>query len=85
MKPIMIEEMSAINLYKQSRGSLGRYEGKMGDGWFKIESAPKDANKWRKKSSTIGGNKDNGVPHINRHGTTVRNGWIGKNGFNQHT
>lgn len=77
--------MSAIDIYKQSRNSSGGREGRMGEGWFKIEPAPKDANKWRKKSSSIGGNKNYSVPHINRHGNTVVNGWIGKGGFNPHT
>lgn len=85
MSPIMIDEIGAINVYLRSRtGGTGK-EGRMDAGWFKVEAAPANSDKWHKKSSTIGGNKCNCVPHINRHGTTVRNGYISKFGFQQHT
>ncbi len=54
-------------------------------GFHEIRLAEKDAKVKKKKSCTIGGNKDNRVPHINRHGTTVHNGYISKDGFQQHT
>lgn len=53
-------------------------------GFHEIRPAVADA-KVKKKSSTIGGNKATRVPHINRKGQTVRNGYISKNGFVEHT
>ncbi len=44
-------------------------------GWHRIELAPKNAQPWRQKSATVGGNRDDGG----------RSGYIGKNGFNAHT
>ena len=54
-------------------------------GFHEIRPAEKDAKVKKKKSCTIGGNKSTVVPHINRHGKTVRNGYIDKHGFNGHT
>lgn len=54
-------------------------------GFHEIRPAEKDTKVKKKKSCTIGGNKSTVVPHINRHGKTVRNGYIDKHGFNQHT
>ena len=85
METIMVEEMPAINLYKQSRDAQGSFSGRMGSGWFKIEVAPKGADKWRKKSCTVGGNKCDIVPRIGKNGQTRRNGYIDKHGFHQHT
>ena len=57
----------------------------MGRGWFKIELAPKGATKWRRKSSTIGGNRPTWVPKIGRDGKDKVAGWVGKHGFQSHT
>jgi hypothetical protein len=54
-------------------------------GFHEIRPAEEGAKKKKKKSCTVGGNKPTGVPHINRHGKTVRNGYIDKYGFNPHT
>lgn len=54
-------------------------------GFHEIRPAEKGESVWKKKSATIGGNKSTVVPHINRHGTNVRNGYISKDGFQQHT
>ncbi len=54
-------------------------------GFHEIRPAEEGVDKMRKKSSTVGGSKPTTVPHINRHGTTVRNGYISKDGFQQHT
>jgi hypothetical protein len=54
-------------------------------GFHEIRLAEDGSDKMYKKSSTVGGNKCNAVPHINRHRTTVRNGYISKDGFQQHT
>jgi hypothetical protein len=54
-------------------------------GFHEIRLAEKGATTYRRKSCTVGGNKPTGVPHINRHGTTVRNGYISKDGFQPHT
>ncbi len=53
-------------------------------GFHEIRPAENGANKMRKKSSTIGGHKC-AVPRINRHGVSVINGYISKDGFQQHT
>jgi hypothetical protein len=76
MKPIMIDSKKKCENYQKARSNV--------EGFHKIEVAPEGSKVWRKKSTTIGGNKDV-VPKINRHGQTSVNGWIGKNGFNQHT
>lgn len=54
-------------------------------GFHEIRPAEEGAKIKKRKSCTIGGNKDNRVPHINRNGTTVRFGYISKDGFQQHT
>jgi hypothetical protein len=54
-------------------------------GFHVIRPADSTEKKKMKKSATVGGNKPTKVPHINRHGTTVRNGYISKNGFVEHT
>lgn len=54
-------------------------------GFHEIKPAELGAKTKEHKSATIGGNSYTRVPHINRHGKTVRNGYIDKNGFNEHT
>lgn len=78
MKPIMTDSKKKCENYMNARSP-------MVVGFHEIRPAEVGADIFRKKSCTVGGNRDSGVPKINRHGTTVRNGWIGKNGFNQHT
>ena len=71
MRPIMIDTKEKCENYKKAREkSLGK-----NSPWHEIIPAPKDAKIWRQKSSTIGGNRDDGG----------RSGYIGKNGFNPHT
>lgn len=54
-------------------------------GFHEIRPADVDSKTFKKKTTTVGGNKCEAVPKINRHGQTVHNGWIGKHGFQQHT
>lgn len=77
MYPIMTDSLKKCQNYLKERAHTVK-------GFHKIEPAVKDATVWRRKSTTIGGNKDL-VPRINKQGKTSHNGWIGKNGFNQHT
>ena len=77
MKPIMIDSLKKCQNYEKARNNVA--------GFHKIEPAPADSKVWRKKSTTIGGNKATSVTKINRHGKDVVNGWVGKNGFNAHT
>lgn len=67
MHPIMVDEKRKCENYRDARQNV--------TGWHDIVPAPKDAQVWRQKSSTIGGNRDDGG----------RSGYIGKNGFNPHT
>jgi hypothetical protein len=78
MKPIMTDSKKKCENYQDARTHTVK-------GFHDIRLAEAGADIFRKKSCTIGGNRDSGVPKINRHGKTVRNGWIGKNGFNPHT
>ena len=54
-------------------------------GFHEIKEAEPGAKTKEHKSATIGGNSSTRVPHINRKGKTVRNGYIDKFGFNPHT
>lgn len=78
MHPIMTDSLKKCQNYLDARKHSTK-------GFHDIKIADKNSDVWRQKSATIGGNKDGGVPTINRHGKTKQNGWIGKNGFNQHT
>ena len=69
MHPIMIDEKHKCENYRDAR------ENSHVKGWHKIVPAEKGAVCWKQKSSTIGGNRDDGG----------RSGYIGKNGFNPHT
>lgn len=77
MYPIMTDSLKKCQNYQKERDHTTK-------GFHKIVPAEKGATAWRKKSATIGGNKDL-VPRINKKGGTTVNGWIGKNGFNPHT
>lgn len=68
MRPIMIDEKHKCENYMKARKHTT-------EGWHKIVEAEPGATVWRKKSATVGGNKDDGGRH----------GWIGKNGFHPHT
>ena len=85
MDLIMTDKESAINFYLQSRACKKQKVGRMGNGWFKVEPAEPGAEKFRKKSATIGGNSCNCPPTIGKDGKTKYHGWVGKNGFSQHT
>ena len=78
MYPIKTDDLKKCENYRKARENSGV------KGFHDIRLADKDTVVWQKKSSTIGGNRDM-VPRINKHGGTSRNGWIGKQGFNQHT
>lgn len=75
MKPIMVDSRDKCENYKKARNNV--------QGWHEIIPADKNAEVWRQKSSTIGGNKcvitkttgKNRGPH----------GYISKHGFNPHT
>jgi hypothetical protein len=75
---LMTDSLKKCQAYMKARQSSV-------SGFHEILPAEEGADRMRKKSSTVGGNKCNVVPHINRHGTTVRNGYISKSGFQQHT
>lgn len=77
LKPIMTSSKEKCLNYQKARKHTVK-------GFHEILPAEKGEKEWKQKSSTIGGNKCE-VPRINRHGKTTRNGWIGKNGFNEHT
>ena len=52
MHPIKTDKIEAINFYLQSRGGASGKSGRMEQGWFKVEDAPKDAVIWSKHSSS---------------------------------
>ncbi len=68
MRPIMTDEKHKCENYQKAREHTV-------EGWHKIVEAEPGAEVWRKKSSTVGGNKDDGG----------RSGYISKKGFNPHT
>ena len=70
MYPIMTDVRHKCENYRDARQNV--------TGWHDIVPAALDAVDavvWRQKSSTVGGNRDDGG----------RSGYIGKNGFNPHT
>ena len=73
MKPIMTDEKYKCENYEKARQNV--------EGWHKIVEAEPGATIWRQKSATVGGNRCESVQRIG-HGPS---GYIGKNGFNQHT
>ena len=74
MHVIMIDEKHKCENYMKAREHST-------NGWHKIELAPPNSNPWRQKSATVGGNRSHSVDRVG-HG---RPGWIGKNGFQEHT
>lgn len=75
MKAIMVDEYHKCENYKDSREKSGVA------GWHKIEAAGLEATVWRQKTCTVGGNKCESVGRVGK----GRAGYIGKNGFNEHT
>jgi hypothetical protein len=73
MKPIMVDTLKKCKNYWDARAHC--------PGWHAIVPADSDADTWRQKSATIGGNRCQSVGRVG-HGPS---GYIGKNGFNQHT
>ena len=76
---LMTDSFDKCSNYMKSRENSGV------KGFHEIKPAEEGERTWKKKTTTIGGNKCNTVPHINRHGGTSRNGYISKDGFQQHT
>ena len=73
MKPIMTDLFHKVENYKEQREKTKG--SKAGRGWHKIVPAEHNANVWKQKSTTVGGNRDDGG----------RSGYIDKHGFNPHT
>jgi hypothetical protein len=84
MEDIIIDKMSSVDVYLNSRNA-DRKTGKCSGGWFNVSPAPKEAVAWRKKSTTVGGNKCHTVPRIGKNGQTKFPGYISKHGFQPHT
>lgn len=74
MYPIMIDVKHKCEKYMKAREHST-------SGWHKIVPAEPGSVAWRQKSATIGGNRCEMVDRVG-HG---RPGWIGKNGFQEHT
>ena len=72
--PIMIDSRKECEKYKEAREACKN--SKAGKGFHEITEAPPGSKTWRKKSTTIGGNK---------YQAGKNNGYISKNGFNPHT
>ena len=75
MYPIMIDVFHKVINYRNAREKSGV------EGWHAVEPAPDDAEVWRQKSATVGGNRCERVQRVGKGPA----GYIGKNGFNQHT
>ncbi len=73
MYPIMTDECHKCENYMEERSNV--------IGWHKIVEAEADATQWRQKSATVGGNRCERVQRVGK----GPSGYIGKNGFNQHT
>lgn len=79
MYPIMTDELHKCKNYMESREHST-------DGWHKIVPAETDAEVWRQKSATRGGNSPVSVMRVNKKGQTFGDaGYIGKNDWNSHT
>lgn len=74
MHPIMTDELHKCENYMKAREHST-------SGWHKIEPAVAGEEIWRQKSATVGGNRCERVQRVGR----GPSGYIGKNGFNQHT
>lgn len=84
LETVMIDDLQAIKFNLQSRNGTGM-SGRCTGGWFTVTIAKPDAVKWKKKSTTIGGNKPQTVPTIGKNGKTRISGYISKTGFQAHT
>lgn len=78
-----VNQLLMTDSYKKCENYLKSREHSV-RGFHEIRPADKDAKTFKKKSTTIGGNKY-AVPRINRHGGTTRNGYVDKDGFHEHT
>ena len=74
MRVIMIDTEKKCENYMAARSHTTT-------GWHKIELAPVNSNPWRQKSATVGGNRCETVGRVGY----GKAGWIGKNGFQEHT
>lgn len=81
MHPIMIDAKHKCENYRDKRKNSGNAS-KAARGHYEIIPADKNAVPWKRKTATIGGNKDNSSPR--RIGEKL-NGYITKHGFNPHT
>lgn len=79
MKPIMTDEKRKVENYKAQREATKG--SKAARGWHEIVPAQPNANPWRQKSATVGGNRCERVARIGE----GPSGYIGRNGFNAHT
>lgn len=79
MHPIMTDVLHKCVNYRDSRKDSV-------SGWHEIVPAERNADVWRQKSATVGGNKCSPVARVGKNGrTTGLSGYIAKNGFNPHT
>jgi hypothetical protein len=74
MKPIMVDTFKKCENYANARKHSV-------SGFHEILPAEIGATTWRQKSATVGGNRCELVQRVGRGPA----GYIGKNGFNQHT
>lgn len=72
-RAIMTDSFEKCQNYQNARSNV--------KGWHEIVLAEENACVWKQKTATIGGNKEKGVLRVGE----GRSGWIGKNGFNEHT
>lgn len=79
MKPIMIDTLHKVELYKNAREATK--QSAAGKGWHKVEIAPPDAIPWRIKTASRGENHAYSVGRVG-HGV---GGYINSFGFNPHT
>ena len=76
MKPIMTDVLHKCENYKQKREKTPQV-----GGWHEIRVAEPGSDVWRQKTCTVGGNKCQSVGRVGKGPA----GYIGKNGFQQHT
>lgn len=73
MYPIMTDDKRKCENYRDARQNV--------KGWHDIVPAEPNSVVWKQKSATVGGNRCESVGRVG-HG---KSGYIGKNGFNEHT
>lgn len=73
MRPIMVDKLKKCENYVLARSNV--------IGHHKIVPAESGEDNWRQKSATVGGNRCEMVQRVGK----GPSGYIGKNGFNQHT